>query len=246
MTTRKDKLDHAIKVFTKLNIPSQFFITKKHKLGGKFGCFHSKYIVVKDAYESGSNTFLMFEDDVIDSEEYSLEKIKECVNFMNKNKDWEIFFLGRGLPLSLNSINIFLNKEEIVPNIFLGIFRENHALAFNRNGMRKFIEYYENNVQNIQENITFSDEIIEELFLDNSYYHKDNLFIQNDKVFTTDNEYNYGFIGTETSNKITDNARNIVSRYTVVKLNDFIALNKIKFLLIIILIILIIIITKFL
>ena len=95
LTTRKDKLDHAIKVFTKLNIPSQFFITKKHKLGGKFGCFHSKYIVVKDAYESGANTFLMFEDDVIDSEEYSLEKIKECINFMKENKDWELFFLGR-------------------------------------------------------------------------------------------------------------------------------------------------------
>ena len=38
--------------------------------------------------------------------------------------------------------------------------------------MRKFIEYYENNLQNIQENITYSDKIIEELFLDNSYYQR--------------------------------------------------------------------------
>ena len=193
LISRPDRLKHAKKIFKKLDIPVEFFITKKHKLGGKFGCFFSKYSVVKRAYNDGANTLLMLEDDVKPTAKYSKERIKECIKFMKNNIDWCIFYLGRGFPLSSSMINDYLfrgNKD----NIYQGYFGYNHSLVFSRKGMKLYLDKCElilknkNEIDNFINSNIYSDIIIGQLFSKTSYYHHYTLFSQNSE-FDTDNNY---------------------------------------------------------
>ena len=149
----------------------------------------------------------MFEDDVIPSEHYNLQSIKECINFMNENKNWEIFYLGRGMPL--NDMPI----KEINKNIYIGSFTDNHALVFNRKGMAKFLKKSNkilkkyNNKESIK-NFVNSDVVISMLFKETSFCHKNTLFDQNED-FGTDNEY--------FSNTLTDLFRKNFGRYPISK-----------------------------
>lgn len=226
LVNRKDKFESAKNVFTKLKIPAKFYITEKHKYGGKFGCFYSKYNVVKEAYDNGSETLLLFEDDVIEGNKYNLKYINECVNFMKNNKDWNIFFLGRGMILrdSFYALYVYFIRKQKYKNIFKGAFIDNHALCFSRNGMKRFLDKGKeilNNSKSMEEFINkriFCDNIISRLNIDNSYYHKYILFYQNDKKFNTDNDYSmyyFNILDKNLSNKLCSTLRKNINRYHI-------------------------------
>lgn len=90
-TTRKLQME---KMFTKLNIPVEFYFAQRDKDGGKAGCYRSHIQCIRKAFDANAETALIFEDDAIPSESFTLEKIQPCVDFMTKDKSWNIFFLG--------------------------------------------------------------------------------------------------------------------------------------------------------
>jgi len=89
-----DRREHAIKYFENLEIPARFFITSKHEKGGMYGCFESHIQILIDAYNRGLNNILVFEDDFLPTDSYSDENLKKAIDFMKKNKEWDIFHLG--------------------------------------------------------------------------------------------------------------------------------------------------------
>jgi hypothetical protein len=220
LISRQDRLKYVKNIFKKLNIPVDFFITKKHKLGGKFGCFYSKYSVVKESYNSGANTLLMFEDDVKPTRKYDVKKINECIDFMKINKDWCIFYLGRGFPLSSNMIKDYLFRNNN-NNIYQGFFGYNHSLVFSRRGMKLYLDKCEEifndkkKINNFINSNIYSDIIIGKLFSKTSYYHHYTLFCQNQQ-FDTDNNYGSWLNNDKkTANYIINNLRRIFNEESI-------------------------------
>lgn len=91
---REDRYVSCKNMFQNLGINNlEFYRTNKHEYDGKIGCFESHINVINMAYNSGANNCLIFEDDVYPLD-FSIESLQECINFMETNNDWYIFYLG--------------------------------------------------------------------------------------------------------------------------------------------------------
>lgn len=91
---RNDRYEAASKVFKEYKIPVNFHRVERSPKGGVQGCFESHIQVITDAYERGLETVLIFEDDIEAGYGLKEEKIKEALNFMENNQDWNVVFLG--------------------------------------------------------------------------------------------------------------------------------------------------------
>ena|SRR3990167_4799980 len=94
LITRDDRYQQAKSIFERYNIPVEFYRTERHPNGGRQGCFESHINCLTEAYESGANTCLVFEDDLEVSNYITPEAIGEVVKFLTKCPDWDIFYLG--------------------------------------------------------------------------------------------------------------------------------------------------------
>ena len=225
LKNRKDKRIHSQKVFNRLNIPVKFNLVSKSPHGGVYGCFESHINIINNAYLKGYKNILIFEDDVIPSKYYSGKIINQCVNFMNTNKDWDLFYFGFcWLGNSSKNINANINKGKLLCT---------HSYAINRGSMKKILneaKYYINNPDKEYP----LDHFYKDKF--NIYYPKKNQFIQN-KCLGTDNIYH---LMNMNINKIMDTTSCII--HTRLQLDTFILNNKdtIKLILFILILILII------
>lgn len=90
---RKDRHALSKKVFEKHNIPVTYFITERHKNGDR-GCFNSHVTICKEAVEKGFKRILIFEDDVVDTNELNSKNLNFIFKSLRKIPNWQIFYFG--------------------------------------------------------------------------------------------------------------------------------------------------------
>jgi GR25 family glycosyltransferase involved in LPS biosynthesis len=154
---RKDRQQSSEKIFCNFNIPVEFFYTKKHPQGGIIGCFLSHITCIQNAYDSGANTILIFEDDVIPTKGYDTEIITQCIEFM-KNNEWEYFQFG----YIINNIGDFFFAEQVNNNIIKYNGTATHAYCLSRVGIKRILKNAYNIIQ--QSNIIPIDYYYLEIF----------------------------------------------------------------------------------
>lgn len=104
---RKDRLEHTIKEFKKINVSFERINAIDGKLldiqendvrKSQIGCLRSHISVIKDALKNGYNKIAIFEDDNIFCEDF-----EERLNYYIKNipTDWDIMYLGCNLDSSI-------------------------------------------------------------------------------------------------------------------------------------------------
>ena len=92
---RRDRRDHVQSLLRDvLGIPFRFYTVEKHPRGGMWGCFESHINIIQNAFDSGHERILIFEDDIIPTEQYSLENIEKGIDFMKHVDDWDLFYYG--------------------------------------------------------------------------------------------------------------------------------------------------------
>lgn len=94
LTSRPDRKLEAEKIFKKLKINANYHIVDKHPVSGTQGCFESHIKIISKAYDAGAERCLIFEDDATPTSACTKQNFKIALNFMNKNKDWNVFYLG--------------------------------------------------------------------------------------------------------------------------------------------------------
>ena len=92
LNTRKDRYDKVSNLFQEYRIPVEFYHPTPHS-NGLQGCFESHIHLIRKAYTEGAENVLIFEDDIT-IHQFSIQALLESISFMQKNKDWELFYLG--------------------------------------------------------------------------------------------------------------------------------------------------------
>lgn len=147
---RTDKKNISQKIFNLLGINSRFHTVKKHPKGGIYGCFESHIQVIQQAYENKLNNIMIFEDDIKVTPSYSQLQVKECVDFMQNNKEWDIFYLGYfACNTSRGSVKDFISSKFINNHIIEFRPFATHAYCLSRKGMRKVLDTYKNYIGKI-------------------------------------------------------------------------------------------------
>ena len=173
LDTRNDKRKYVSDLFKKLNIPFEFYLAKKSKYGGTYGCFDSHINIIKKAYKEGHKNILIFEDDITPTYYYNNKNVKKCVEFMQKNNTWEIFYLGYCAPMlykkkwSSEIYKVFY-PIKYDKNIFIGNPLCAHSYAVNRRAMKNIIDkskYYLDNPSITQHYDTFLN-----IYIKNGYF----------------------------------------------------------------------------
>jgi len=133
LRSRKDRLKQAQKVFKKIGLDVSFHIVDKHPNGGSQGCFESHIQIITEAYNKGYERCIIFEDDATPTSKLNNGLLRKCIKFMNKNKDWNIFYLGV-LPEIRNH-----STKHITDNIYKLSGICTHAYVIHRRLMEKLI-----------------------------------------------------------------------------------------------------------
>lgn len=140
----KKRREHFNYYFSKLNIPFKYFIVKKHKKGGVYGCFHSHLQIIINAYKKNLEKILIFEDDAYPTSSFSNKKLNEAIEYMNNNDNCDCLFLGY-FNLGINKDNnLLLFSQKINENIYKFNPLATHSYLLNRKGMEKIIKNYKN------------------------------------------------------------------------------------------------------
>lgn len=142
---RTDKYDSVKKIFRKLTIPVNFFFADKNPTSGRIGCFESHVTVIKECYNNGGNSILIFEDDVIETSSYNETVMNEVLDFLMKNMWCEYFQLGYTI-LPHEFIDFFACKT-LTKNIIKYNGNTTHSYILNRAGMKRVIDTWESNIQ---------------------------------------------------------------------------------------------------
>lgn len=141
-----DRKEYVSNIFKELNIPVEFYNIKKHENGGLYGCFDSHINIIKYAYENNLENILVFEDDIEPTKSYNIENINKIINFMKKNKEYDIFYLGY-LAFKDNSKNksfsSIFNSKKIENNIYKYNPICTHSICYNRRSYKKILENYD-------------------------------------------------------------------------------------------------------
>jgi len=90
---RKDRYELSQKVFQKYNIPVTYFRVNRHKNGDE-GCFNSHVSICKDAVKNNFSRIIIFEDDIVDTDEMSSKNIRHITRVLKNLPNWDIFYLG--------------------------------------------------------------------------------------------------------------------------------------------------------
>jgi len=133
LTSREDRYRDSKKVFTKHNIPVNYYRTTKHPRGGEWGCFESHINIITQAYNEGAERVLIFEDDVTATEHLNPTNLAKAIKFMEREK-WDIFYLG-----ALPNIKMKTAHRTKYPDIYKLRGICTHAYIVNRPAMKRLI-----------------------------------------------------------------------------------------------------------
>jgi len=123
------------KIFQEYSMPVEYYRPMKHPKGGAVGCYESHIAVIRKAYESGAETALILEDDLLPVQN-RLNKAALCeiLDFMRTSTDWGIMFLGC-FHISMQ----FKTERTQFPHIFKVHAVLTHAYVINRKHMERML-----------------------------------------------------------------------------------------------------------
>lgn len=132
---REDRMKESKEIFDKYKIPVKYFKVDRHPKGGEHGCFESHVKVITKAYNEGAERVLIFEDDVIDPiRGIKSSEVKKGIDFMKKEKDWDIFYFGCEPYVLFSS-----SSKTKYPGVYKLKAIYLHAYVVNRSAMKKII-----------------------------------------------------------------------------------------------------------
>ena len=196
----KERHENVIKYSKELNIPIELYKVQKHPKGGRYGCFNSHIEVIKMAYKNDYENILIFEDDFIPSPAYSIDVIKNVIEFMKNNNDYDIIKLGYVFAkTNLNFSNAFLSfaefilSNEVAKNIIKCNGAMTHAYILSKKMIKLLAFYGEKELTKPVDQINQIDiwmcEIIDKYNL-NSYFVLPLQIEQNYKIKSTNQSFN--------------------------------------------------------
>jgi glycosyl transferase, family 25 len=131
---REDKYIRCKRLFEEWQCPAKFYRVNKHPRGGKQGCFESHMNIIALSYDSGDERCFIFEDDVLATKAFTIKNMQVCMDFINNNTDWDIFYFG-----CMPDIRNHITATTSCPNIMGVNAFGTHAYVINRRFMRKLI-----------------------------------------------------------------------------------------------------------
>jgi hypothetical protein len=140
-----DRQKHILDLKQRLSIPIEFYIVER-KQNPIEGSRTSHIELIKFAYDNNMENILIFEDDVMESNTYSLNVLQECISFMKYNNDWDLFYLG-WCPSTPNK-SVFYSclgsstKENNWQYVYKGGCYCLHAYVVSRKGMKQILSYF--------------------------------------------------------------------------------------------------------
>lgn len=138
---RTDRYAWAKSIFQRLKIPARFAIVEKSPHGGVYGCFESHINIIKECYEKGCKTIMIFEDDIIPTPGYSLKHVQNGIDFMRTHPSWDLFYFGY-FAVNDNSDLIFKAHSTHNKHIVRYSPTATHAYCLNRRSMKKILDTY--------------------------------------------------------------------------------------------------------
>jgi hypothetical protein len=92
---RTDRRASATDQFTRLGVLPlvEFVIVPRHPVDIEQGIYESHLACMKKGIDSGAETMLIFEDDVV-FERYRPETLTSCTDFLSRQRKWDMLFLG--------------------------------------------------------------------------------------------------------------------------------------------------------
>jgi GR25 family glycosyltransferase involved in LPS biosynthesis len=151
-----------------LNFEIKLFKASKHERGGTYGNWDSHMQVLKKSFLMGFDYVLIFEDDAITTENFSLDNFKNVIkNIETLPKDWDLLGLG-GISACWSS------APQKISNLFYqGAFFETHSYVASKKFMKSIFDMqYEGQVDYAFARRTFS----------TSYMTEKELFTQDDSM----------------------------------------------------------------
>lgn len=139
---RADKRYMMQKIFNYLNLNVDFYIVEKHVNGGREGCFTSHINLIKQSYNNDAlKHILIFEDDAIPTMRDIYAPMKNAIEFMRANPQYEYMQLGYTiLPHEFFS---YFTAPMLSKNVLKYNGNTTHAYMLNRNGMKRILDSYE-------------------------------------------------------------------------------------------------------
>eukprot|EP00559_Dactyliosolen_fragilissimus_P006355 CAMPEP_0184855520 /NCGR_PEP_ID=MMETSP0580-20130426/742_1 /TAXON_ID=1118495 /ORGANISM="Dactyliosolen fragilissimus" /LENGTH=246 /DNA_ID=CAMNT_0027350053 /DNA_START=88 /DNA_END=825 /DNA_ORIENTATION=- len=128
---RPDRRMHAATQFEKVGLRDkvEYFLADKSDKGSFAGCYESHRTCIKQAYEQGHNTLLVFEDDVVFNEGWE-KVVLECLDFIRSSEE-EIDVVQLGGRI--------LHIQADYGVLWKGSMLFTHAFIITRQGMEKFL-----------------------------------------------------------------------------------------------------------
>ena len=122
---RTDRRQAAAASFVKVGLTGkvEFVLVKPHPLNIEQGMYESHMTCLRKGLESGAESIVVFEDDVI-FDRFDAKHFNQCVKFLQENHNWKVLLLGALTRSSRKTTNPFIQK--------VGYQSLAHAYALNR------------------------------------------------------------------------------------------------------------------
>jgi hypothetical protein len=117
-----------------LNFPVKKFLSRRHVRGGTFGCWESHKNVLKKAHDEGYEKVLIFEDDAVITNSFSLKLLQDYISELDYLSSWDLVGLG-GISSCWSSA-----PQKVGNYFFQTPFFELHAYVASRKFMKNVIE----------------------------------------------------------------------------------------------------------
>lgn len=108
---RTDRRQAAANSFAKVGLTGkvEFVLVKPHPSNRERGMYESHMTCLRKGLESGADSILVFEDDII-FDRFNAAHFKQSINFLEQHPTWKVFLLGALIRASRKTGNPFIQK----------------------------------------------------------------------------------------------------------------------------------------
>jgi len=130
---RPDRRKEAEKQFDAVGLSNkvEFVIVKKHPVDCEQGIFESHLLCMKQGLHAGADKMVIFEDDIC-FDRFNPQTLKSAIDFISKDKNWKMLFLGCMVKGSRKTEN-----ESVLKISFRSLC---HAYVINQNFARHLVK----------------------------------------------------------------------------------------------------------